>query len=434
MKHNSEIVPRKAFWGDGSDIEIAAATQDKRKSWFQWMRALLVKGRENMERKMTLLALCAAFLLWGTNIWAQPGTLIQNVDLPVSGTGVSVAVNCAGVVYYTSDVDTNLHKMDSNGNDLGSVPIVDSVSQQGLSIDEMAWDVTRQVLWGQLHNSNPVDVYLINVNTGVATFAWTSSTNSLGIYRDGIAYDGTDDTVWISGDVSSTIEHYQSDGTFINAITPKNADGDTLGTISGVMVGAGDLLYLGRDGLTEIVQVKKSNGDFIASFTSPGGSRDEGLECDATNFAPTLALWSREYNAPGFASVIELEPGTCECGGGGTLTCTLGFWKNHREEWVNLDPDAVPAWGGGNTYLEIFGISPKKGDASIILAHAYIAALLNTGAPADKLADAEALLLAHPVGSGDLKAKKHADPDRADALEVAALLQAFNESAECSLP
>ena len=285
-----------------------------------------------------------------------------------------------------------------------------------------------------LHSSNPVAVYQINPSTGVATFAFTSATISVGTFRDGIAFDGTDDTIWISGDVSTTIEHYTSAGALLGAITPKNSLGGTLGSISGVIVGVGDLLYLGRNGAVQIVQVKKTNGDFIASFASPGGARDEGLECDATNFAPTLALWSREFNSPGFVSAIEIEPGTCECGGGGLITCTLGFWKNHPEEWVNLNPNAIPAWGGGKTYLEIFGISPQNGNATIILAHAYIAAVLNTGAPPVVLASALALLTAHPVGSQDLVAGKNANPDRATALGVAAALQAFNESTTCSLP
>jgi len=372
--------------------------------------------------------------LFATNARAASGDLIGNVNLAVPGFGVSVGVDCGGVVYYTGTGagDANLYKMDKNGLGLGSVPITDSVTGAALLIDEIAWDETRQILWGQLHSSNPVAVYQINATTGVATFAWISATNSIGTFRDGIAYDGTDDTVWISGDISTTIEHYTSAGGLLGSITPKDAAGITLGNISGVMVGVGDLLYLGQDGLVEIVQVKKSNGDFIASFASPGGARDEGLECDATNFAPTLALWSRDVSD--FMSVIELEPGTCECGGGGTLTCTLGFWRNHPEEWVTLNPNAVPAWGGGNTYLQIFGISPKKGNATLILAHAFIAAKLNTGAPAADLAQALALLTTYPVGTTALQAKKNNNPDRATAIAVALSLQTFNESAECSLP
>jgi hypothetical protein len=373
-----------------------------------------------------------AWLFANAAAWAQPGTLIQNVPLAVAGTGVSVAADCTGTVYYTLAENNNLYKVDKNGVLQGSVPIVDAGGTP-LRIDEFAWDESRQLLWGQLHGSNPVAVYTINATTGLASFAFNSATVSVGTFRDGIAYDGSDDTLWISGDVSTTVEHYTTAGGLLGSITPKNAAGGPLGLISGVMVGVGDLLYLGRNGAVEIVRVKK-NGDFIASFASPNGTRDEGLECDATNFAPKLAMWSREFSSPGHVDAIEIEAGTCECGGGASVTCTLGFWKNHEEEWTHLDPAAMPAWGGGMTYMEIFGIQPKNGDASIILAHAYLAAVLNTGAPAADLAVALALLTAHPVGSGDLTAGKNAHPDRARALAVAARLQDFNESAECGLP
>lgn len=117
-----------------------------------------------------------------------------------------------------------------------------------------------------------------------------------------------------------------------------------------------------------------------------------------------------------------------------SVTCTQGFWKNHPEEWTRLDPNASPSWGGGRSYLEILRTPPKQGDASIILAHAYIAASLNTGASASDLNTARTLLEAHPVGSGDLTAKgKATHRDRARALAIASALQAFNESGECSL-
>ena len=69
--------------------------------------------------------------------------------------------------------------------------------------------------------------------------------------------------------------------TMCSQITPTNSGGGALGSISGVQTGLGDLLYLGQNGLVSIVQVKKSTGAFISSFASPGGGRDEGLECDS---------------------------------------------------------------------------------------------------------------------------------------------------------
>lgn len=245
---------------------------------------------------------------------ANPGDQVVQVPLPVTGFGVSVAVDCDGNIYYTNNGQNNLYVMDKTGALLNTLPTVDSVTGAALDFDEMAFDASRGVLWAQLHASNPVDVYQIDPATGISTFQWHSATNSVGSFRDGIAYDGTDDTIWLSGDVSTTIEHYKADGTPLPSITPKDAAGANLGTISGILVGVGDLMYLGRDGLTQIVQVKKSNGDFIGSFASPGGTRDEGLECDPVNFGPTLVLWSRDVN--NFLSAIEIEEGSCACGGG----------------------------------------------------------------------------------------------------------------------
>jgi len=266
-------------------------------------------------KRSILFGVMALMLIAAVTVYAASGDLIQNVNLPVPGTGVSVAVDCQGTVYYTLNGDNNLYAMDKDGNLLSTTLIKDVNTGNELDIDEMAWDQSRQVLWGQLHGSNPVEVYHIQT-TGTATHQWTSATNSIGSFRDGIAYDGTDDTIWISGDVSTTIEHYDANGNPLGSITPKNGNKGPLGQISGVIVGVGDMLYLGRNGAVQIVQVKKSDGTFIASFASPGGARDEGLECDPVNFAPKLALWSREFNSPGFMSVIEIEEGTCVCGGG----------------------------------------------------------------------------------------------------------------------
>lgn len=394
-----------------------------------FLRGKLEVNIMNIMAKRIIFVLLTAMLGFASAAWAAPGDLIGTVTLPVNGAGVSVANNCEGEIYYTH-TDATLYKTDALGADLGSVPILSAAG--AVSIDEMAWDESRQILWGMEHDSNPIDVYQINAVTGSAILAFSAFNDGLS-FKDGIAYDATDDTLWISHDVSTTIEHYTTAGVFLGTITPKNVDGGVLGLISGVTVGVGDLLYLGRNGAVEIVQVKKSDGTFIASFASPGGARDEGLECDAVSHAPLLTLWSRDINFgdPDFITAYEIEPGSCECGE--AVICTLGFWKNHPEDWENLNPDDEPAWGGGLTYMEIFNTPPKKGDASVMLAHAFIAATLNSGADPGDLADAVALLTAHPVGSGDLKAGKNAHPDRAVALAVMEDLQSYNESAECTL-
>jgi hypothetical protein len=274
------------------------------------------------------------------------GDLIKTVTLPTSGNGVSIAVDCSGNVYFTHGSNSNLYRVDKNGANQTITPMVKSTGGP-IFIDEFAWDETRHVLWAQEHGTSPINIYQLIPSTGIATFKFAAG-SSIGSFRDGIGYDGSDDSLWISGDVSTVIDHVKaSDGTPATPaqITPKNSTGGTLGSISGVIVGQGDLLYLGRNGNSQIVQVKKSDGTFIANFASPGGTRDEGLECDPVNFAPKLALWSREFETAS-ASVIELAPGTCSCGG---VVVTPGVTPTPGETPVInplSGPTNVPMLGG----------------------------------------------------------------------------------------
>jgi hypothetical protein len=272
-----------------------------------------------------LLGVLLAALAVGTRpiALAAPGEGITTIPLAVPGVGVSVGADCNGNVYYTNSGDPRIHKMNRNGILLASLPTKDA-SGTDIFIDEIAWDQSRLIFWGAEHGVFPVRIYKINPQTGATTLAFTSQTNGIGTFIDGLAFDPgkfsdpKDDEILISTDVSSNVDFYRTDGTFLRSVTPKNAQGGALGAISGVLVGVGDLLYLGQDGRSQIVEVKKSTGDFIGNFASPGGVRDEGLECDPINFAPKLVLLSRELNPPGFISVIEVEKGTCVCGGGST--------------------------------------------------------------------------------------------------------------------
>lgn len=314
--------------------------------------------------------ICAVACLVATQNLGQaaPGDLLATVPLPVGGFGVSVGVDCDGNIYYTQG-NQNLYKMDKTGALLATIPITDSAGA-GLTMDEMAWDNGRKLFWIQQHNSNPVEIYKLDPTTGVATYAFTSATISIGTFRDGISYDASDDSLWISGDVSTTVEHYRAcDGGFIGQITPKNAAGGDLTFISGVQVGVGDLLYLGRNGFTEIVKVKKSDGSFLSSFVSPGGVRDEGLECDAVNFPGKLAIWSRDVGD--FVVAIEVEPGTCACqnpcpdpivtcNDAGRCGAVVNFTPN------SADTTCLPASGSffdvGVTVVTCTTINPLCGD------------------------------------------------------------------------
>jgi hypothetical protein len=135
---------------------------------------------------------------------------------------------------------------------------------------------------------------------------------------------------------------------------------------------------------------------------------------------------------------------------------TQGYWKTHSDQgpapydaegWGNLgdvDGDGLEEEEGeaffdsGLTWYQVFWTSPKGGNAWYILAHQYMAAVLNlangAGNPAglaQALADAETLLDHY---DGQKNIPKNADAvlvigtkDRAEAITIAGFLAAYNE-------
>jgi hypothetical protein len=124
-------------------------------------------------------------------------------------------------------------------------------------------------------------------------------------------------------------------------------------------------------------------------------------------------------------------------------TRTLGYWKNHPGKWPvgagcptpkTVFPWLVPSLAG-KTYMDVLKMQPK-GDATIQLAHQYIAAVLNAcafTAPDDVMEmidHAEGLFdgswddLDHgyPVGSKPLPS----DPIRAEIISLACQLDQYN--------
>ena len=248
---------------------------------------------------------------------AVPGDLIATVTVPVpapEGVGIGVAVNCEdpATIFYTNTRSAFLHSMTAAGAPLGSVPLTDAAGAP-ISFGAISWDDTRKMIWGGTDNSgNPLSVYLIDPITGVCTYVFTMMAAGCCGFCDGIALDN-DETIWVSDDVDDDIEHWTTGGVYIGTITPTDAGGGTLGLISGIAVGKGDLLYLGRNGVGEIVAVTKA-GTYISKFATAAG-RDEDLECDLVSFAPLEVLWSKDAYGD-FMEAFEVEPGTCACAGG----------------------------------------------------------------------------------------------------------------------
>lgn len=111
------------------------------------------------------------------------------------------------------------------------------------------------------------------------------------------------------------------------------------------------------------------------------------------------------------------------CTGG--CTRTQGYWKNHELQWPQQ-------WVGaslcGELWIDLFHTPPSGGDAKLILAHQYFAAVLNVASGACLTPEVEAALeTAHQLlmaCDDSLFAKK--TQTRAQAIEVAVILDAYN--------
>ncbi|WP_437305484.1 hypothetical protein [Sorangium sp. So ce388] len=126
---------------------------------------------------------------------------------------------------------------------------------------------------------------------------------------------------------------------------------------------------------------------------------------------------------------VVVSPPTSD---GDGCTLTQGYWKNHEESW----PVSSLTIGGVEysqaELLELFG-TPPKGDASLILGHQLIAALLNTasgasdGALGGALADAEAWMAANKDADGRLPYGVKRGSAADSAVSLSGSLADFNE-------
>jgi hypothetical protein len=120
-------------------------------------------------------------------------------------------------------------------------------------------------------------------------------------------------------------------------------------------------------------------------------------------------------------------------------TYTQGYWKTHSEygpapydpRWVTsvtpLGAD-TPFFASGQTWYQTFWTNPVGGNVYYILAHQWMAAMLNVENGADPTAlgttlmDAEALLIAY----SPTRLIPRTSPDRALAIQYAYILDQFN--------
>jgi hypothetical protein len=153
-------------------------------------------------------------------------------------------------------------------------------------------------------------------------------------------------------------------------------------------------------------------------------------ECGLYEVVNTASFEAEDSGASGSDSwTVGIE---VPCLGGCTLT--PGYWKTHSEHgpapyddtWALLSAGAdTPFFSSGYSYYELLWRAPR-GDAYVILAHAYIAAALNQlngafigGDQATAFASATALLQAYAPGGVP-------KPLRPQLINLAGILDAYN--------
>ena len=267
---------------------------------------------------ITIVLLVIATL---TLVLAAAGDLLGTVTLPTNG-DCSVAGTFDGSYYITMQGGfivgcagniLQIYQPPIGGNSSASLvankTILDGANNS-VSISALAWDPTRNKLWGAYDDK----LYLIDAGnktvngTALATFQFNASVGGL-VLVDGLAYDGSDDTLYYSPDVNCNVYHFSTNGTLLNTITPRDSNNISDCSVSGVVVGTNNTLYIGRNGAAEIRRIDKSSGEFISQFATTAG-RVEDLTCDPQTYAPKEAILAKDaFNS--LYEAFEVEPGTC---------------------------------------------------------------------------------------------------------------------------
>lgn len=224
--------------------------------------------------------------------------------IPACNSGVGTGIAYDGTSLILSCWSSNVLERVDAVSHLNNGQVIISGLPNGDDLGAMAWDEGRKRLWA-CNGQNTV--VLIDVGAAAVDLSVTPFTVPACV--DGLAYDASDDTLWVSPDVSTTAYHYDLSGNQIAAFPV------ALGNCgnSGIAVG-GPKLYLANNGCSEIYEVAKdfSSSTLFASFPA----RLEDLECDGKTFGPTKgAIWSQDaYDR--ILNAWEIPPGACEFGGG----------------------------------------------------------------------------------------------------------------------
>ena len=153
----------------------------------------------------------------------------------------------------------------------------------------------------------------------------------------------------------------------------------------------------------------------------------------------TASLAEGDHTIASASATVTID---VPCAGGCTLT--QGYWKTHSKygpapsdpTWKLLAPSGPdsPFFLSGQTWYQVFNTSPAGGNAYYILAHQYMAAVLNMLNGASSVASVDAALawaktFFQTYTPAQIGALKGSDPLRAAAIAAASTLERYNTGA-----
>jgi hypothetical protein len=230
------------------------------------------------------------------------GTSNKTLYPAPSGNGRALAFDPSSThLFYTNFPDPHIYVITNNGSPVATISPVDA-SGTPIQYGALAWDPEGGgILWGGRYDgSGKVDK--INPHTGVVTPAFTFSFSSGETcynqppgYIDGLAFDQSGHTLWLSDDAAVIIHHVRTNGNQISS-SPVPA-----GTCNSGIADDGNSLWLGLlSGPDQppysLARVAKSDPTTILNnYPFGNGGAPEGLALDATSFSDSCVLWTNQF-------------------------------------------------------------------------------------------------------------------------------------------
>jgi hypothetical protein len=230
------------------------------------------------------------------------------------GIGVGVTFDGTNLWYSCAQSTPDLFRADPH---TGQVTASYTI---GGGIGALAYDATHNVIyagWGNSSNQGNIYSIQLDANHNVTNSAvkFTAPGAIVCGLDDGLAYDGSNDTLYVSDDCSTTIHHYDTSGNNLGSF-PWAGSGCYN---SGLALG-NQLIFEGADGCSKVYVVDKSANQtvkyqFSTAVAGDPNFRDEGLSCDTSSFPGKDVMWSKEAYAPERAHAFEIPAGSCGVGG-----------------------------------------------------------------------------------------------------------------------